>query len=480
MIVFVAYQPRTNNALIDPLADASACVRDAALMSKLGLNVVRVYEIDPKKNHDACMKAFADVGLYILLDIATPKFSINREAPEYDVGLYSAYKATVDVFAKYDNMLAFIAGNEVTNNNTNTLASAFVKAAVRDIRRYIQSSQKRYIPVGYASNDDADVRLPLKDYFNCGKAEEQVDFYGVNLYEWCGDSTFDKSGFAERTREFANYSKPVFLSEYGCNLVSPRPFGEVEAIYGPQMTEVWSGGVVYEWTQENNNYGLVQLGGSAATTALLPDYTNLQNALARINPKGIHMDAFDDPPRPAAACPQTGMNWKASAVLPPTPSETACQCMQDSLVCTASDKVSNTAQDDNNSNSNPLGAQLDMMCGVVACQAISTDAAQGRYGSFSFCSPKEKLSWLYHLYAKKHKGACDFEGHAVKATPKQQQKSAETCAQMIDDPSSPSSHGGGANSGKDGDNPTGGSILHKPTRLFLFLSSLSLPLLFYP
>ncbi|KAF7721593.1 1,3-beta-glucanosyltransferase gas1 [Apophysomyces ossiformis] len=437
-------------------------------MSKLGLNVVRVYEVDPKKNHDACMKTFADAGLYVLLDIATPKFSINRELPEYDVRLYNAYKNTVDTFGKYDNTFAFIAGNEVTNNKTNTPASAYVKAAVRDIRHYIRSTQKRYIPVGYASNDDADVRSPLKDYFNCGKDEEQVDFYGVNLYEWCGDSTFEKSGFADRTREFANYSKPVFLSEYGCNLVTPRPFSEVEAIYGPQMTEVWSGGVVYEWTQENNNYGLVQLGNS---TELLPDYTNLQQALAKINPKRIHMDAYDEQ-RSASACPQDRF-WKASVSLPPTPSEAACQCMQDSLICTASDKVSNN-NDDNNTNT--LGAQLDMMCGVVPCHAISSNAEKGEYGSFSFCSPKEKLSWLYHLYAKKYKGACDFDGHATKATPNQ--KNVQTCAQMTDDPSTASHSGNGV--GSDTDNPTAGSpstTTWTPTfSLWIFL--LCLPLLF--
>lgn len=41
----VAYQPRSKNELIDPLADPASCIRDAALMAKLGLNVIRVYQV---------------------------------------------------------------------------------------------------------------------------------------------------------------------------------------------------------------------------------------------------------------------------------------------------------------------------------------------------------------------------------------------------------------------------------------------------
>lgn len=120
------------------------------------------------------MKSFADAGIYVLLDIATPKFSINRKTPEYDNRLYNAYKRTVDAFAGYDNILAFIAGNEVTNDKTNTAASAFVKAAIRDVKKYIKANKKRYIPVGYASNDDADIRDAIKDYFACGDEDSQV------------------------------------------------------------------------------------------------------------------------------------------------------------------------------------------------------------------------------------------------------------------------------------------------------------------
>lgn len=130
--------------------------------------------MDPKNNHDACMKSFEDAGIYLLLDIATPHFSVNRKSPEYGVSLYNAYKSTVDSFSKYNNLIAFIAGNEVTNDKTNTPASAFVKASLRDIKTYIKSKGSRKIPVGYASNDDEYIRDAIKDYFNCGDTDAQV------------------------------------------------------------------------------------------------------------------------------------------------------------------------------------------------------------------------------------------------------------------------------------------------------------------
>ncbi|KAI8366005.1 Glucanosyltransferase-domain-containing protein [Radiomyces spectabilis] len=413
----VAYQPRGQNSKIDdPLADPLLCTRDAQLMAKLGLNVVRVYEVKNVKNHDTCMKALSDAGMYLLLDIATPKFSVNREEPEYDVSLYNAYKATVDTFSQYDNVLGFIAGNEVTNDRTNTQASAYVKAALRDIKSYIKATKKRYIPVGYASNDDEHIRLPIRDYFNCGDEGSQADFFGVNLYEWCGESSFAKSGFKDRTNEFANFSKPVFMSEYGCNLVTPRPFSEVQAIYGPEMTDVWSGGVAYEWTQENNNYGLIKAAYGNNSVELLPDYTNLQKQLAKVDPKGVNMDSFDVQ-RSASPCPSTNNIWKAASQLPPTPSDGACTCMHENLSCLAADLVSNRGASE----------QIDVMCGMVSCSEISGDAEKGKYGAFSFCSPREKLSWLYHSYAQA-KGQCDFEGNAVEVAPRR--KDLHSCAMI--------------------------------------------------
>jgi hypothetical protein len=244
----------TDNYL-DPLADSASCTRDIPYLTQLGTNLIRVYAIDPTKNHDDCMSALADAGIYVIADLSSPGSSIVRDNPTWNDDLYARYTAVIDVMANYTNTMGFFAGNEVSNNSTNTDASAFVKAAVRDMKAYIKKQSYRTIGVGYATNDDAEIREDLASYFDCGSRDDAIDFWGYNIYSWCGNSSYTESGFDVRTKEFEDYDVPVFFAEYGCNEVQPRLFTEVEALYGDLMTPVWSGGIVYMYFEEANNYG---------------------------------------------------------------------------------------------------------------------------------------------------------------------------------------------------------------------------------
>ena len=199
------------------------------------------------------MDLLAKAGIYVISDLGEPATSINRETPEWNQQLYERYTAVVDSLANYTNTLGFFAGNEVTNAPNNTAASAFVKSAVRDMKAYIVQKKYRPIGVGYASNDD-ETRTELANYFNCGSASESIDFWGYNIYSWCGKSTYQLSSYEERTQEFSSYNVPAFFAEYGCNKVEPRPFEEVGALFG-NMTSVWSGGIVYMYFQEANDFG---------------------------------------------------------------------------------------------------------------------------------------------------------------------------------------------------------------------------------
>lgn len=202
------------------------------------------------------MDALADAGIYVIADLSQPGESINRDDGMWTTDLLKRYTTVVDELAQYDNTLGFFAGNEVSNQPNNTLSSAFVKAAVRDTKAHIKSKGYRELGVGYATNDDAEIRDAMKDYFNCGDKSESIDFWGYNIYSWCGKSSFKESGFDLRTKEFESYNVPVFFAEYGCNEVRPRLFTEVGTLYGNQMTGVWSGGIVYMYFEEANKYGM--------------------------------------------------------------------------------------------------------------------------------------------------------------------------------------------------------------------------------
>lgn len=405
----VAYQQQLQNStsgdsFTDPLSDGAACKRDLPYLQQLQTNVIRVYAINTSVNHDECLNLFAQNGIYVVADLSEPGLSISRENPSWTVELYNRYTTVVDEMAQYSNVLGFFAGNEVTNNNTNTDASPFVKAAIRDTKAYIKSKNYRSIPVGYSTNDDSDTRGYLADYFTCGKTEESADFYGINMYEWCGSKVdFKTSGYADRTQEFANFTVPVFFSEYGCNVIQPRTFDDVPALYSSEMTDVWSGGIVYMYFEEDNNYGLVTLKDDKIST--LKDFSYLSQKLASATPSGVNSKSWTPSNTVARECPASTLSdWKAASSLPPTPKDGICKCMYDSLSCVVASKV-----DPKN-----YEALFKYVCNQVSCDGIHADGSSGSYGSYSFCSPAEKLSFVLDLYYKKigSRDACNFSGSA--------------------------------------------------------------------
>ena len=204
------------------------------------------------------MALLEDAGIYVISDLGEPSLSIQTDAPEWDLAIFQRYKKVVDELGRYSNVIGFFAGNEVTTNRSNTKASAYVKAAVRDTKAYIKEKRNN-LYVGYAGNDDADIRRDIAHYFNCGDQREAIDFWGYNIYEWCGDSSLKESGYDKQIEFFSNFSVPVFFAEYGCNQGSQgaegRVFEETTAIYKEPMTDVFSGGVVYMYFQEPNDYG---------------------------------------------------------------------------------------------------------------------------------------------------------------------------------------------------------------------------------
>jgi 1,3-beta-glucanosyltransferase GAS1 len=61
----------------DPLVDANQCTLDAALMKQLGANTIRVYHVDATADHSGCMQAFADAGIYLVVDLDSFKTYID-------------------------------------------------------------------------------------------------------------------------------------------------------------------------------------------------------------------------------------------------------------------------------------------------------------------------------------------------------------------------------------------------------------------
>lgn len=374
------------------------------------------------------MAQLASADIYVIADLGEPSTSIESNDPMWDVSLYQRYTGVVDSLSKYKNVIGFFAGNENVSSDNQTAAAAFVKAAVRDTKTYIQNQNyRKTLGVGYATAD-VPSRNELAHYFACQPGNEgnrtSIDFWGYNVYSWCGRSSYGASSYGQRVDFFSDYPVPVFFAEYGCveNVEggpTNRPFTEVGVLYG-NMTNVFSGGIVYEWFMGANNYGLVSLVNSASVSPY-PDFTSLRSQLASVTPTSTARASYT-PTNRAPACPSVGGSWLAQASpLPPTVNPQLCGCMANSLSCIF-----------NSDKQEGYGANFAFICGANStfCDGIERNATTGQYGGYSGCNPKEQLGFAanqYYIGNNRRADACSFSGSASR----QSAQTASSCVALL-------------------------------------------------
>lgn len=177
----------------------------------------------------------------------------------------------------------------------------------------------------------------LQNYMACSSnTSERLDFFSLNAYEWCGDSSYTTSGYSELQKNATDYPIPIFFSETGCNTPKPRTFQDQAAIFGSEMSGTWSGSIIYEWIEEANDYGLINYGppnpnaGSnsivqdgytrkGTPTPISPDFNNLKSQWATLNPTGVALSEYSAsaakitaPPCPAS----TSGGWEVNPSSP--------------------------------------------------------------------------------------------------------------------------------------------------------------------
>jgi hypothetical protein len=313
----LAYQPGGQAAFKgdgddkhDPLSTPDLCRRDVGLMQSLGVNVARVYNLHADLDHDECVSLFNDAGIYLMLDVNSPLVNshINKEDPKstYHAGYIQNIYRVVDAFKGFDNVIGFFSGNEIIDTlehvEKNTV---YLRAVVRDLRRYLMKHSRRFIAVGYAATDTRSSSgaglnsvTDLWDFLRCNSGEEdnaaRSDFFAVNIYSWCNDATFDQSGYPTLIDDFKDTNLPVFWSEHGC-IEGNRTFEEVPAMYGrDDMIKTFAGGVVFEYSNEENGYGLVNVTAKDNSITLLGDFKELSQKYDSVDWNKIRNIKKDD------------------------------------------------------------------------------------------------------------------------------------------------------------------------------------------
>ncbi|KAI9460168.1 glycoside hydrolase family 72 protein [Lactarius psammicola] len=422
------------STFIDPLANATACARDIPFLQQLGVNTIRVYSVNASLNHDSCMQGLSSAGIYTMyvvvlgfgaytfhsLDLTLPvNGSIDRSSPAWTTNLLGSYINTIDAFSKYDNVLAYNVGNEVVVSPNGTTAATFVKAAARDTKAYLNSKSSSAL-VGYAAIDGDDSWIvPLANYLSCdpsgsNSGSTAIDIFGLNNYEFCGNSTFAAS-YAGKTGDFAGYNVVAYFSEYGCNNPTPRVWAEVPVLFGSDATPVWSGGIAFSYFPAESGqgeFGMITLSSDGSTVTPNTDFDNLRTQYNQVS-------FINDPSQSSApsasfpACPQQNSSFLASTTLPPTPSDSACQCLESNLSCQFNPQTSNTSA--------IIGPLLDTACSLLgtvggSCGLIAGNGQTGQYGLVSSCDPSTKLSFAMSEYFEANRRdpqACSFSGNGT-------------------------------------------------------------------
>ncbi|KAJ7041537.1 1,3-beta-glucanosyltransferase [Mycena alexandri] len=407
-------QPST---FVDNLADSAGCARDLPFLQKLGVNAIRAYSANSSLDHDACMSALSDAGIYVILDLTLPlNGSIDTTLPAWSTNTLDQYLRTIDTFEKYDNILAYNVGNEVVSP-TATQSAPFIVAAARDIRSYLNSISSSAL-VGYAAIDGPSSFVDdLADYLACdhGSGGAALDLFGLNNYEWCGAAA--NTTFNGLNSRYADYPTAAYFSEFGSENCNPNPrlWTEVPVMFSTPMTDVWSGGSAFGYfhaISRGHEFGMAAVSADNTTVTTNGDFDNLAaayNAVTFVNTPAKGSTSAPSLP----ACPSSSAGWPVSTKVPPTPDDAACGCLADALSCVFSPPTPDYMI--------LVGDLIGVACGLADqvggnCNDISANGATGVYGAVGMCDPTIKLSYVFSQYYELNHHAptaCNFSGNAV-------------------------------------------------------------------
>jgi hypothetical protein len=285
----IAYYPRPNDG---PLSITNSVdmfteefrtrwEEDIQYLRSLNVNAIRIYAVDPSKNHDAFFCALQEVGIYVLVELLADCANCNiggfelAEPPTcYPPELKKRGQYIINEFSRYDNVVAFSAGNEVVLYSHQQKQNApCQKKFLRDMRAYVDgcysmtpgSLLPRMVPIGVVNLDGV---IEQAQYYACHTDPtdmyESVEWYGVNSYRHCdgtAETIDDLVGWIALREEYAtvNLPVPVMITEYGCRDPSFPTIGEfetqrtwlqVDALYSQDYQDVFAGGMVFEYSAE--------------------------------------------------------------------------------------------------------------------------------------------------------------------------------------------------------------------------------------
>lgn len=315
-------------------------------MKTASINTIYVYWVDSEQDHDGCMKAFADQGIYVWLQLGSfPRVTSLQTTPPWTLPLYAAYTSILDAFALHPNTLALGLGQEtITANSTSTLAAPALKAAARDLHAFLAARGYRPIPLSYSAADVASFRDLTAQYLTCESGNDgddegggeagTIDLLGLNVFLSCA-----ADDWRALHAQFAalGLPVPVAISEAGCRSsgggssaddTGARDFVDASLVLGAEMRDVFCGVSVFEWAMRSgaSKFGVVEYDGGGAgkgeakTLAQFGVLSGVYGAAAKVTATATGESSAAATTKRVVACPtkDVAKGWlvEAGAVLP--------------------------------------------------------------------------------------------------------------------------------------------------------------------
>lgn len=247
----------SDESYIDPLSDdwLPELRKDIPYFLELDINAIFVNHLGLQGKPDKALKLLQDNGVHVLLLILknSRRFrSANASDDTYEgLSIQELYSTElvqdtfriIDETADFDNVLGFSMDFSFLGAKGTSRLSPIHRAAVRDAKNFLALRRGRQVPVGASFSGDRMTQGPGLEFVAAGEPAERIDFFSFDNFSWYGaHSSFQISGYEYQVQDFGNYPVPMFFSGYGTAFDEPRALREVECLFSPDMTRVFSGG----------------------------------------------------------------------------------------------------------------------------------------------------------------------------------------------------------------------------------------------
>jgi hypothetical protein len=219
-----------------------------------------------------------------------------------------------------------------------------------------------------------------------------------------------------------------FFSEYGCNTPNrSRDFSDIPVMFGPKMMGIFSGGFIFEYSEEVNSFGLGYSYYSNKSFVPLQDYFQVKKQFSSINPTGPKLNEFVSKGTKKECPTPNGVNWLAKSYpLPLTPNNALCDCLTKKFTCRTIERDPRLITPELGEK---IGDAFQYVCSKYPemCTSVTNDPVNANYGNHSACDALVAVSIVMTNYFNKFptEDSCTFNGIAEIVEPENDDENCE-------------------------------------------------------